>query len=259
MIIDFTKYQGAGNDFIIIDDRKQLFDVGNNTLVKKICDRRYGIGGDGLILLRNHSLDYDFEMVYFNADGFLGSMCGNGGRCIVDFAKRLSLFDNECTFLAADGLHIASWEEDSVSLKMSNVSAIESNYEFAFLNSGSPHYISKVQGLEDFDVCKNGREIRNSSRFKKIGTNVNFIEFKNESLSIRTYERGVENETLSCGTGAVASVLALHNWGQEFKTPLEVIAKGGSLKVDFKYEKGKYFDVRLSGPAKLVYKGTIQC
>ena len=258
MNIEFTKYQGAGNDFVIIDDRKELFDINNNSLIETICDRRYGVGADGLILLRNHS-EYDFQMIYFNADGFLGSMCGNGGRCIVDFAKRLSVFENECTFLAADGIHFASWQEKNVSLKMGDVTEVESNNVFAFLNTGSPHYVEKLTDIKKVNVCKRGSEIRNNKRFKKEGTNVNFIELSNEIPYIRTYERGVEDETLACGSGTVASVLALHHWGYEFNKPLTVNTKGGKLKVDFKFENGIYTQVFLIGPAKSVYKGNIEC
>ena len=258
MNIEFTKYQGAGNDFVIIDDRKELFEINNNSLVKTICDRRYGVGADGLILLRNHS-KYDFQMIYYNADGLLGSMCGNGGRCIVDFAKNLSIFDKECVFLAADGLHYAIWEEKNISLKMGDVKEIESNDIFTFLDTGSPHYILRVEDIKNVDVYKKGSEIRNNKRFKKEGTNVNFIEFSKDILHIRTYERGVEDETLACGTGTVASVLALHHWGYEFEKPLNVNAKGGKLKVDFKFENGIYTQVFLMGPAKSVYKGRIEC
>lgn len=258
MNIEFTKYQGAGNDFVIIDDRKEIFDVNNNSMVKTICERRYGVGADGLILLRDH-LQHDFEMVYFNADGFLGSMCGNGGRCIVDFAKSLSIFDKDCSFLAADGLHHASWSQENVSLKMGDVKNIESNTQFSFLDTGSPHYIKQVENIEKVDVFKKGLEIRNNDRFKKEGTNVNFIELKDGVLHIRTFERGVEDETLACGTGTVASVLALHNWGFEFEKPLNVNAKGGKLKVDFKFENGLYSDVFLIGPANSVYNGYIEC
>ena len=254
----FTKYQGAGNDFVIIDDRKEIFDINNNLMIKKICDRRYGVGADGLILLKNHS-KYDFEMIYFNADGFLGSMCGNGGRCIVDFAKSLSIFDKDCSFLAADGSHYASWNHQNVSLKMNDVKVIESNNEFSFLDTGSPHYVEQVENLEKMDVFKKGSEIRNNDRFKKEGTNVNFIELKEGVLNIRTFERGVEDETLACGTGTVASVLALHNWGVSFERPLCVNAKGGKLKVDFKFENRIYSDVFLIGPANSVYKGNIEC
>jgi diaminopimelate epimerase len=258
MNIEFTKYQGAGNDFVIVDDRREIFEINNNLMIKTICDRRYGVGADGLILLRNHA-QYDFEMIYFNADGFLGSMCGNGGRCIVDFAKSLSIFDNDCFFLAADGLHYASWDHQNVSLKMNNVKEIECNAEFSFLDTGSPHYIELVENLDSVDVYKKGSEIRNNDRFKKEGTNVNFIELKDGILHIRTFERGVEYETLACGTGAVASVLALHKWGVEFQKPLNVNAKGGELKVDFKFENGLYSDVFLIGPAKSVYRGNIEC
>lgn len=261
MQIKFYKYQGAGNDFVIIDDRQASFDVSNNELVKFLCDRKFGIGADGLMLLRD-SQDYDFEMVYFNADGKEGSMCGNGGRCIVAFAFAQRIIKESCKFIAVDGEHSASIimhkDQQWVSLEMIDVNHIEQGEGFCYLDTGSPHYVKVVEDLSEYDVVENGRNIRNNERFKKEGTNVNFIELKDDnSLSIRTYERGVENETLACGTGVTAAVLSAHCTGVSDAKEVNVEALGGELKVTFELDGSTYTDVFLQGPAKFVFKGSI--
>jgi diaminopimelate epimerase len=258
MNLSFVKYQGTGNDFVVIDDRKEFFDLKNNVLVKKLCDRKFGIGADGLILLRNHP-DYDFEMIYFNSDGFLGSMCGNGGRCIVDFAKSLNIFDKSCDFLASDGPHFAKWQNSIVSLKMNDVNEIEYNDNYSFLNTGSPHYVELVENLKDFNVFEKGKEIRYNNKFRAKGTNVNFVEMVDDVVHIRTYERGVENETLACGTGAVASVLSLHNRSVISHNLVNLKTLGGDLQVSFQFENNIYKRVYLKGPAKSIFKGEISC
>ena len=212
MKIHFSKYQGAGNDFIIIDNRNSFFDTKNQELISRLCDRRIGIGADGFMLL-NSSKQYDFEMLYFNADGNLGSMCGNGARCIVDFAKQLEVFKDTCSFLAYDGPHYAEWTDEYVRLKMNDVDDIESDNGSFFIDTGSPHYISFVENLESVDVEREGKAIRYNERYKNEGTNVNFVELSDEHISIRTYERGVEAETLACGTGAVACAIATFEKG----------------------------------------------
>lgn len=255
----FYKYQGAGNDFIVFDNRNRSFDVNNVDLVHKLCDRRFGIGADGLMLLQ-HADGYDFEMVYFNADGKEGSMCGNGGRCIVAFAKQLGLFDVNTDFLAADGLHSASLagQMDQVKLQMIDVDHIEKNDNHVLLNTGSPHYVQLVEGLKDYDVVGEGKKIRYNDRFKAQGVNVNFVEKTEEGYFVRTYERGVEDETLACGTGAtaVAMAMALHE-GLENEVQIPIQVLGGNLVISF-HKNGDHFGkVFLEGPAKFVFSGEI--
>jgi diaminopimelate epimerase len=257
MNIQFHKYQGAGNDFIIIDNRRLFFDDSNHALIQRLCDRKLGIGADGLILLKDVT-NYDFEMVYYNADGHLGSMCGNGGRCVVDFAKQLNIFEKECHFLAYDGPHLATWTNSNVSLRMQNVEEIESGEDYFFLDTGSPHYVKFVESLESINVIQEGQKIRYNERFKNYGTNVNFVQIKNQKLYIRTYERGVEDETLACGTGVIASVLSAYEAKLISNNSVEVIALGGDLKVNF--EKNiHYHTINLLGPYDCVYKGEIVC
>ena len=185
MNIQFHKYQGAGNDFIIIDNRSLFFDDSNHKLIQSLCDRKFGIGSDGLILLQD-VINYDFEMVYYNADGHLGSMCGNGGRCVVDFAKQLNIFEKECHFLACDGPHLATWTCSDISLRMQNVEVIENGIDYFFLDTGSPHYVKFVKDIESINVFEEGQKIRCNERFKNDGTNVNFVQIKNQKLYIRT-------------------------------------------------------------------------
>lgn len=261
MNIKFFKYQGAGNDFVIIDNRTATFDQGNHQLVNFLCDRRFGVGADGLMLL-NHSEEYDFEMVYYNADGFEGSMCGNGGRCIVAFAYNNGMIKSKCSFIAVDGSHEAEIINHQgnqwVSLKMIDIDKIEKGEGFSFLDTGSPHYVREVKGLSDFNVFEQGKKIRNNDRFAEQGTNVNFIEINHDSsLSIRTYERGVEDETLACGTGVTAAVLSAHAQGLITTSEVHAKALGGDLKVTFSYENGTYKNVYLQGPAEEVFKGEI--
>ena len=258
MQIEFYKYQATGNDFVVIDDRMHQFDVNDEQKIRAICDRRKGIGADGLMLLRVH-LDADFEMLYFNADGKEGSMCGNGGRCIVDFAHYLGIIEDECTFIAIDGLHEAKWSRESVSLKMINVYEVEVNEDFVYLNTGSPHYVQFVKDLEKYPVFEQGKSIRYNERFKQNGTNVNFVETQGSVCAVRTYERGVENETFSCGTGVTAVAIAAHETDKNLDNPLSVSVLGGTLKVSFEEVNGVYKNVWLMGPAKKVFKGSMKC
>ena len=257
MNIQFHKYQGAGNDFIIIDNRSLFFDDSNHKLIHSLCDRKLGIGADGLILLQDVT-NYDFEMVYYNADGHLGSMCGNGGRCVVDFAKQLNIFEKECHFLACDGPHLATWTSSNVSLRMQNVEEIESGEDYFFLDTGSPHYVKFVKDIESINVFEEGQKIRYNERFKNDGTNVNFVQIKDQKLYVRTYERGVEDETLACGTGVVASVLSAYEAKLISNNTVEVIALGGDLKVNFE-KKDHYHSIDLVGPYNCVFKGEIIC
>ena len=257
MIIEFYKYQGTGNDFIIIDDRKKKINIGDSQLIAALCERKMGIGADGLILLRNHN-KYDFEMIYFNSDGSQSSMCGNGGRCIVAFAEMLDLIKNETIFIAIDGEHKAKITNEGVHLQMKDVIQIKQIDTGIFLNTGSPHYIKMVDDLKSLDVNKEGRRIRNSSFFKKEGVNVNFV-LDATDLEIRTYERGVEAETLSCGTGVVATAIAMHYANYIEEHAVDVKTRGGVLSVVFEEFNGIYRKIWLSGEERLVYAGEFEC
>jgi len=255
----FYKYQGAGNDFIIIDNRNLDFTENNPEKIAQLCNRRFGIGADGLMLLQN-SKESDFEMVYYNADGNIGSMCGNGGRCIVAFAKDLGIISGTTHFLAVDGTHDASIDEAGtwVSLKMNDVNRIDSDGDAYVLDTGSPHYVKIVSHLETLDVATEGASIRNQDTYRKAGINVNFTSPENNGYFVRTFERGVEDETLACGTGvtAVALAMARHNRQQgDIETPIRAL--GGDLLIRFHADNGYYSNIFLEGPAKFVFKGTI--
>lgn len=258
MQLEFYKYQGTGNDFVVIDDRLHQFDIEDEKQIRALCDRRKGVGADGLMLLRNHA-EADFEMLYFNADGKEGSMCGNGGRCIVDFAHHLGVIEDNCVFMAVDGLHDAKWSEEAVSLKMIDVSEVEVNEGFVYLDTGSPHYVKFVEGLDNYPVFTEGKSIRYNERFKQNGTNVNFVETQGIACAVRTYERGVEDETLACGTGVTAVAIAAHSLEKNLDNPLSIKVLGGMLQVSFDVIDGAYKNVWLIGPATQVFKGTIQC
>ncbi|WP_341214828.1 diaminopimelate epimerase [uncultured Wocania sp.] len=253
----FYKYQGTGNDFVMIDNRLQTFDKNNTKHIAFLCDRRFGIGADGLILLENHD-KVDFKMVYYNADGNQSSMCGNGGRCLVAFAKQLGVISNKAIFEAIDGLHHATIEGDIVKLQMQNVEAVENHKSHVFLNTGSPHHVQFEENLENFDIKTKGAKIRYGVPYNEAGSNVNFVKKQSDtSFKVRTYERGVENETLSCGTGVTAVALAMHYIGETEKNLITLQTQGGNLQVSFNIENGIYNNVWLIGPAKLVYQGSI--
>lgn len=257
MLLTFYKYQGTGNDFIVIDNRSRIFPVGNSGLVTTLCDRRFGIGADGLILLENDN-EADFRMVYFNADGNQGSMCGNGGRCLVAFAKFLGIISKETVFNAVDGLHKASINEDIVELQMNNVKEIRTKPNSHFLNTGSPHHVQIVEELQDFNVFKEGAKLRYGLYGEK-GCNINFVEpLGNGAFAVRTYERGVEDETLSCGTGVTAVAIAMHKAKKITSEIVDIETKGGRLQVSFKVDTSGYSNVILKGPAKQVFKGEIK-
>ncbi|GJM33015.1 MAG: diaminopimelate epimerase [Saprospiraceae bacterium] len=258
MQLSFFKYQGTGNDFVMIDNRKPVRSAWQPAIVSKLCDRRFGIGADGLILLQEHP-DYDFQMVYFNADGREGSMCGNGGRCVVAFARFLGLIEDRCSFLAADGPHEARIRADQwVELQMSEVTDIEKGPDFYYLNTGSPHYITFVPTIDAIDVVGKGRAVRYSDRFKQEGTNVNFVQTTSDGITVATYERGVEAETLSCGTGVTAAAIAYHQqYPSEANGSVKVQTKGGQLEVRFSVKETGYRDVWLCGLTQQVFKGNI--
>ena len=252
----FYKYQGAGNDFVMIDNRHGNISP-NKAVFAQICDRRYGVGADGLILLEDSEVS-DFKMVYFNSDGALGSMCGNGGRCVVAFAKSLHLFSTSCIFDAFDGLHKAVvLANGTVSLEMSNVTEISLHNNNYVLDTGSPHLVSFVEDVTAVSIKEEGAKIRYSDTYIKEGINVNFVEIKNGSLRLRTYERGVEDETLACGTGATASAIAAFESGLIKERPIKLAVLGGDLEVSFSKIENTYTDIRLIGAAEFVFKGNI--
>jgi len=255
MEISFYKYQGTGNDFVMIDDRKEAFDSNDLNLVSKLCDRRFGVGADGLILIRNHP-DYDFEMIYFNADGSQ-SMCGNGARCAVAFSEFLGIVKQKTHFLAIDGPHEAVIEDGLVQLKMGDVQVLEKKAEDLFVNTGSPHHIRFVEKVSEYPVFEQGKEVRYDQQYAPAGTNVNFVEKISENeLFVRTYERGVENETLSCGTGVTAAAIAFSKDNPISNVKINTL--GGQLSVKFhSLQDGTFKDIWLIGPAKQVFKGQI--
>ena len=255
--MQFFKYQGTGNDFILIDNRDNQFDKKDTNLINKLCDRRFGIGADGLILLDNDKVS-DFAMVYYNSDGNQSTMCGNGGRCIVAFAKMLGLIDYQTTFSAIDGQHFASIDGNMVSLQMKDVAQVSTKKNYIFLDTGSPHHIEMVTNLAEYDVVHNGCTIRNSALYGKEGSNVNFVEKVSDSeFNLRTYERGVEDETLACGTGATAVAIGMFEIGEATSSKIKVNVKGGILKVSFDKKESIYTNVFLEGPATFVFKGEI--
>lgn len=258
MKIHFFKYQGAGNDFVVIDNRRLTFPASDVERVARLCDRRFGVGADGLMLLQNHP-QYDFEMRYFNSDGREASMCGNGGRCIVAFAGKLGVIETQTTFLAVDGPHEATLgPADEVNLKMSDVTDVEISGNEYYLDTGSPHFVRFVESLDGLDVFAEGRAVRYNDRFREKGTNVNFVTLADNALTVYTYERGVEAETLACGTGITASALsaALKTGLQKGMFPVK--AKGGNLSVSFEKSNGGFRNIWLKGPATFVFEGTIE-
>lgn len=254
----FFKYQGTGNDFVIIDNRQNSFDRTNAKFIAHLCDRRFGIGADGLILLENHD-KVDFKMVYFNADGNESSLCGNGGRCITAFASFLGIIDKSATFEAIDGLHKSIIKNNVIKLQMKDIDQINNYANHVFLDTGSPHYVTMSQKIEDLDVKQEGSKIRYSQDYNEEGINVNFVEkINDEVFAMRTYERGVEDETLSCGTGVTAVALAMNYIGETEKNLITLQTKGGDLQVSFEKQGDSYVNVWLIGPATQVYKGEIE-
>lgn len=257
MYISFSKYQGAGNDFILIDDVENRFPENDHNLIRKLCDRRFGVGADGLMLLRDSS-DNDFTMLYYNSDGYEGTMCGNGGRCLVKFAKDCGRINktHDILFTAVDGEHRANIVDGgNVSLEMKNVTGIVKKGSGWGLDTGSMHHVEYVDNLVDMDVYRRGSELRAHDMYAPDGCNVNFIQVDSDgNIMIRTYERGVENETLACGTGSVASAIVHHHRGNK-KEQYTIKAKGGTLRVRFDHVNGEYMNIWLEGPAVRVFNG----
>jgi diaminopimelate epimerase len=260
MQLTFYKYEGTGNDFVMIDNREEFFPKENTALIRHLCDRRFGIGGDGLILLE-YDPEADFRMVYYNSDGNQSTMCGNGGRCIVAFAKSLGMIQTKAAFMAIDGRHHAEiLEQDIVSLEMADVSEVRIFPEYVFLDTGSPHHVQMEVDLFHLDVKTIGSSIRYSNLYSEVGSNVNFVkQISDTSFAIRTYERGVEDETLSCGTGATAVAIAMHAVGKTTSNAIAINVQGGKLEVSFDKNETIYTKVILKGPATFVFKGTVQC
>ncbi|WP_299157441.1 diaminopimelate epimerase [uncultured Tenacibaculum sp.] len=255
MKMTFYKYQGTGNDFIIVDNRVKTFPKNNIDIVTKLCDRHFGIGADGLILIEEDTTT-DFRMIYFNADGS-ETMCGNGGRCAVAFAKHLNIIDSKTTFTAFDGKHYAEIKNDLISLHMIDVNEIIIKEAYTFANTGTQHHVEMVDNLDKFPVFEKGKDIRYNV-YGKTGSNVNFVEqLNNDTFRVRTYEKGVEDETLACGTGVTAVAIAMHATKKTTETSINLPVEGGLLKVYFEENNGNYTNIFLEGPAVCVFKGEI--
>ena len=251
--MNFVKYQGTGNDFIMLDNRDNTFTMESE--IPSLCDRRFGIGSDGLILIQSHP-DSDFEMVFYNPDGST-SFCGNGSRCAVAFASSLGIIDTSCTFRAIDGLHDATIQNSQVSVKMADCKRPEKVEDGLFIHTGSPHYVLTHDGIMSLDINMLGTQFRHrEDLFGAGGTNVNLLEEdKRGSVFVRTFERGVEAETLSCGTGVTAAAIC---YGLQNKmNQIDVATKGGHLTVSFSENSSTITDIYLSGPADKVFEGSI--
>ena len=259
MLIPFSKYHGTGNDFIMIDNREMLLQRDNVALYRQLCHRHFGIGADGVILLQNLE-GADFEMVYFNADGRESTMCGNGGRCMVAFAIRCGMQKEQFYFKAIDGMHEAFVADGKVHLKMQDVQIGARRDTAYILDTGSPHYVRFSEEVSGMDVKTAGARIRHAPEFAAAGINVNFVEVLQGGLLVRTFERGVEDETLSCGTGVTAAALAFADAQSlpEGEHAIAITTPGGELEVRFRVEGPQVFrDVWLVGPAVAVFDGTI--
>ena len=260
MKIEFEKYQGAGNDFLILDNRLEKYSSLTKIQIAFLCNRFKGIGADGLILINSDEFS-DFQMQYFNSDGKESSLCGNGGRCAVAFAHTKKIISSSTTFIAFDGLHTATYISPyEVQLEMKNVNELSKAENGLIINTGSPHYIRLVEDIQAIDIKKEGASIRYSDSFLPNGINVNFVEkVDSKHYKIRTYERGVEGETLACGTGAVAAALGMH-YLKESEGAKEIImaAKGGDLKISFEVKEHKYHHIFLKGPATFVFSGKVE-
>ncbi len=253
MAFEFFKYQGTGNDFILIDNRRRQFPKNDTKMVATLCDRKFGIGADGLILLEDNE-NHDFTMVYYNSDGNLSTMCGNGGRCLVHFANHLGIITDKAAFEAVDGVHHATIQGNIVTLGMGAVDQVKFFEGAVFLDTGSPHHVQMVENVAICDVFNEGRTIRNS--YGKEGSNVNFVsQIDDKTFEVRTYERGVEDETLSCGTGVTAVAIAMNASGTTRSNAVKLLTPGGELEVSFTKEGDRYTQVYLKGPAELVFKG----
>jgi diaminopimelate epimerase len=259
MKLAFHKYQGTGNDFIILDGYTQPAPVLTGEQISRLCHRQKGIGADGLMILERKE-GFDFGMVYYNSDGLQSTLCGNGARCLVKYAHQLGIHKDVYRFAAIDGEHTAEIETNgTVVVSMPDVNQVEYHSGYALLNTGSPHFIKFAREVEDIDVVATGREIRYSKPFEAEGINVNFVEnITEDRVFVRTYERGVENETLSCGTGVTAAALMSAHNENGFNT-VDVKTPGGNLRVEFdRIDEQHFRNIRLCGPAVMVFKGEIE-
>lgn len=253
--LPFYKYQGTGNDFTMIDNRESIFDNHDTALITRLCDRKFGVGSDGLILINRHA-EYDFEMIYFNADA-TRSGCGNGARCAVHLAHQLGIVQNEAHFLMEGDAYVAYVENDSIRIRMVDVPGVQSFDDGLLLNTGTRHFVRFVEGLSEYHVVEEGRALRYEPRFQPIGANINFVEVKDGLVHMRIYEKGVENETLSSGTGVTAVALALAH-AHDLLSPIEVHTRGGTLRVSFEQRSPAQFtQVYMAGPAEMVFQGTV--
>lgn len=254
MALEFFKYHGTGNDFIVMDDRHEQFECQNQSLIQDLCDRHFGVGADGLILIQNQA-GVHFKMRYFNADGLPGSMCGNGGRCAVHLAKELGIIGQEGEFEAPDGRHHARMINGKISISINEVSEIKPMEMGLFVDTGSPHVICFYEDIADLDVDEIGRKMR--QEFSEQGANINFVMQNHDGFKMRTYERGVEAETLSCGTGATAAAVAILETGRSQDSSIELNTRGGRLEVGLQKQGSTYKNVWLTGPVVQVYRGFI--
>ncbi len=242
----------------MVDDRNKTFDATNQKLIESLCDRRFGVGADGMILLQNHA-GADFYMQYFNSDGRESSMCGNGGRCIAQFAKDLKIVGDIATFYAVDGEHTVSFKNNWVNLQMMDVAEVQERTNNVFvLNTGSPHYVQFFDvDVDSIDLVTEAKKIRYNEEFADKGINVNFVSVHNNILKVRTYERGVEDETFSCGTGVTAAAIAFHKQSGNNEPTIQIETKGGNLSVNYLFSNNVFTNVHLNGPATFVYDGEI--
>ena len=259
MKIDFFKYEGTGNDFVIIDNRGLTFQKKDKTLIQNICDRKKGVGADGLILLENHD-ELDFSMKYFNADGSESGFCGNGSRCITHLANYLNIINDNAKFIAIDGIHESKITNGWISVKMNDVLKSEifkynDKYNTTFVDTGSPHLIKIYENIDSIDIVKEARELKLKYPEYTDGLNINFCEISDSKIKLRTYERGVEDETLSCGTGAVASTIFLKDSGLVRHDKIEILMKGGLICVELNKDENLFSDIWLSGEVNMVFKG----
>ena len=255
MNLTFYKYQGTGNDFVMIDNRTKIFPKEKTAIFSKISDRHFGIGADGIILIENDE-KFDFKMIYYNADGSQ-TFCGNGARCAVAFAKRLQIIDKKTNFIAVDGPHFAEINEDIISLKMIDVHEVIVNENSVFAYTGTQHHVELVEELDTYPVFEHGKKIRYS--YKDPGANVNFAQqIDDTTFRVRTYEKGVENETLACGTGVTAVAIAMHKTKKTKGNVIALPVEGGNLEVSFQEQNGQYTNVFLKGPAEFVFSGSFQ-